>query len=247
MNPYLERASVWRMFHQNFITFAQAALAAQVRPRYLVQLEATLYIHEPSAEQRRFLGEADLGLIPGTARGTAEPAALVAPIYGSFPFAVTTEEIDRIEIRDRDGNELVTVIELLSPTNKYAGSDRDVYLNKRGQVIKSHTHFVELDLLRGGPRLPLDGLPPCDYYAAVSRAEDRSRVGIWAWQLRDPLPVVPVPLRGSDPDARLDLKAVIDRVYDELGYADFIYAGPPEPRLTPDDAAWAAGFLPPNP
>ena len=154
--------------------------------------------------------------------------------------------MDRIVIRDRAGEELVTVVELLSPANK-SGDDRAQYLGKRRQVLRSRTHFVELDFLRGGPRLPVGGLPACDYYALVSRAEERPRVGIWAWGLRDRMPVVPIPLRAGDPDVRLDLKAALDRIYDEQRYARSAYAHPPEPRLAPDDAAWAAQFVPAPP
>ena len=246
MNPYLERGSVWRTFHQNFIYAAQAALVAQVRPRYIVQIESTLYIHEPSAEERRLLGSSDLGITSGipSKSPSSTHSATAAPIYGSFPTGVEIEEVDRIEIRDRSGNSLLTVIELLSPTNKYAGPDQEQYLGKRRQVLHSRTHFVELDLLRSGPKLPLKGLPHCDYYALVSRVEERPNVGVWPWKLRDPLPIIPIPLSGTDPDARLDLRAALDRVYDEQGYSDYIYSGQPEPRLAPDDAAWAAQFLP---
>jgi len=36
-------------------------------------------------------------------------------------------------------------------------------------------------------------------------------------------------------------------VYDATGYADFIYAGRPDPPLSSRDAAWAQKFLPPTP
>jgi hypothetical protein len=62
--------------------------------------------------------------------------------------------------------------------------------------------------------------------------------------LRDPLPTVPVPLRTGESDARLDLRAILDRVYDESGYEDFLYRREPDPPLTSDDAAWARSFLP---
>ena len=79
----------------------------------------------------------------------------------------------------------------------------------------------------------------------VSRAEERPRVGIWPWNLRDPMPLIPIPLLAGDADVFLDLKAVLDQVYDGSRYANHLYAGQPEPRLSPDDAAWAAQFLPP--
>ncbi|MBI3462828.1 MAG: DUF4058 family protein [Planctomycetes bacterium] len=144
-----------------------------------------------------------------------------------------------IEIRDRLGRELVTVIELLSPTNKRSGPDREQYLSKRRQFIASNVHLVELDLLRGGQRMPIEGLPSCDYCAVVSRAEERPRAGIWPLGLRDPLPVLPIPLRSPDPDARLDLQALLHRIHDAAGYADYLYADGPQPALSPADDAWA--------
>lgn len=111
-------------------------------------------------------------------------------------------------------------------------------------MLRSRTNFVELDFLRGGPRLPVGGLPPCDYYALVSRAERRPRVDIWPWGLRDPMPIILIPLRAGDPDVRLDLKAAPDRINDEQRHARTAFAHPPVPRLAPDDAAWAAQFVP---
>ena len=97
---------------------------------------------------------------------------------------------------------------------------------------------------RGGPRMPPDDLPACDYCAIVGCMEDRPEADVWPWRLRDPMPVLPIPLRPPDPDATLNLKAVLDRLYDNGRYANDIDTGPPEPGLSPDDAAWAAQFLP---
>jgi hypothetical protein len=248
MNPYLEPPEAWDSFHPNFIAACQFALVAQVRPKYIVKSEARLYIHEPPAHERRFFAQTDVGIArpagvatqPGPAAATIE-----APAYGTFPTGIEMDRVRYLEIRDRQTNELVTVIEVLSRANKYAGPDREQYIGKRWELIRSRTHLVEIDLLRGGPKLPLDGLPPCDYHALVKRTEAWPRIGIWPWKLREPMPPIPIPLREPDPDAKLDLKAVLDRVYDEGGYADYIYPGPPEPRLSDEDAAWAAGFVPP--
>src|SRR5262249_16412362 len=149
-----------------------------------------------------------------------------------------------LEIRDKDGFGLVTVIELLSPSNKYAGDDHEQYLQKRWEILRSRTHLVEVDMLRGGGRMPLDGLQECDYCAFVSRVEERPRVGIWSWRLRDAIPNIPIPLHEGDPDLLLDVKAVIDQVYDGGRFGNYISSGLPEPRLKPDDAAWAAQFIP---
>ena len=45
--------------------------------------------------------------------------------------------------------------------------------------------------------MPMEDLPDCDYYAIVSRAEDRPRVGVWPIRLRDPLPNSVLNLRAT--------------------------------------------------
>lgn len=149
------------------------------------------------------------------------------------------ERLSFLEIRDRQTMRIVTVIELLSPSNKQPGPDREQYVAKRSELLRSSVHFVELDLLRGGPRMPMEDLPECDYYALVGRVDERPRAGVWPFQLHDPLPVIPVPLVAPHPDARLDLKQVLDRIYDAAGYEDYIYDREPRPPLVREDANWA--------
>jgi hypothetical protein len=55
---------------------------------------------------------------------------------------------------------------------------------------------------------------------------------------------VPVPLRTGEPDARLDLRKIIDRIYDESGYRYFLYERDPDPPLIGEDAGWATSLLP---
>lgn len=104
-----------------------------------------------------------------------------------------------------------------------------------------------MDLLRGGTRLPLDDMPDCEYYALVSRREERPRIGIWPIRLRELLPGIPIPLRSPDPDARLDLKQALDRVYDAAGYANDLDTTPLQPPLSSQDTPWAEEFLPQAP
>ncbi|MCA9165194.1 MAG: DUF4058 family protein, partial [Planctomycetales bacterium] len=77
----------------------------------------------------------------------------------------------------------------------------------------------------------------------VSRFPERPRAGVWPIQLRDPLPMIPVPLEPPHADARLDLQAILHRVYDAAGYEDYIYRGQPEPSLGESDAQWARGLV----
>jgi hypothetical protein len=155
------------------------------------------------------------------------------------------ERLAYVEIRDRRNRELVTVVELLSPSNKRPGSDREQYLAKREQILGSSAHLVEIDLLRGGRPMPMPiaDRPDCDYSVLVSRVEERPDAGFWPIRLRDRLPVIPVPLRAPDANAQLDLQTILHRLYDAAGYEDYIYEGAPDPPLSPEDAAWAQTLL----
>jgi hypothetical protein len=220
-------------------------LLPQIRPNYIVKIDEHAYIHELPAENRRPLGRPDIALIEK--RVTSDPSSsrdvVVSPVYGAVPLAVDIEGQSYLEVRDRASREIVTVIELLSPSNKRAGGDRAAYLSKRQEFLRSSAHLVEIDLLRGDPRLPVDGLPAAAYYALVSRSNERPRAGIWPIEVRDPLPVIPIPLRGPDADALLDLQKLIQHVYDAAGYEDYIYSGSPQPPLGDADSAWAAQLV----
>jgi hypothetical protein len=246
MNPYLEQNDTWEDFHSGFITHARDVLNAEVGDNYLVKIEVRLYIHELSEEERRFLGRGDVSITrPGGERPDSSGGAgmLAAPMDLWLP-AVDIQRESYLEIHDRRERRVVTVLELLSPSNKTPGADHDAYVGKRRSLLGSMTHLVEIDLRRGGTRPTPPELPACDYYALVSRYQDRPRVGLWPIRLREPLPTIPVPLAGSDPAVSLDLQSLLHRVYDAAGYGKYIYQESPQPPLPPDDAAWAEQFLP---
>jgi Protein of unknown function (DUF4058) len=152
-----------------------------------------------------------------------------------------------LKILDRVSRELISVVELLSPTNKRAGDHRAQYLSKRSIVRQGPAHLVEIDLLRGGKAMPADDRPECVYSVLVSRADGRPKADFWPIGLRDPLPTIPVSLRPEDGDARLDLQALLNRIYDESGYSDYLYNHEPDPPLIGDDAIWARSVLPTSP
>lgn len=260
MNPYLEQPSVWEDFHSRFITYAGESLATQVRPNFLVKLEERVFIHEPSADERRkLLGKPDIALLEATpirqpsaqATATSIATTTVDPDLNQVRSIITTipdVDIERhavIEIRDRQDRQLVTMIELLSPTNKRYGPDREQYLLKRSSMMFSTVSIVEIDLLRGGPRLPINDLPACNYCVTVFRKARAPAVEAWPISLRDALPTIPVPLKGDFADAKLDLKALLDRVYDAAGYEDYVYESPPEPPLSQAEQDWAQTFIAP--
>jgi hypothetical protein len=196
MDPYLEQEESWHDFHQSFIPTAREILSPQVRPNYVVKVKEHVHIHELPGDERRFVGRPDISIArtePPSTAPRAGAGTLAAPAYARFSAAVDYERSSFLEIRDRQSRSLV--LELLSPANKKPGSDREQYLAKRCQYLTTgDVHLVEIDLLRGSLRLPLEDLPKCDYYALVARVEERPRVGVWPIGLRDRLPVIPVPL-----------------------------------------------------
>jgi hypothetical protein len=245
MNPYLEHETAWHDFHESFMPLAREILSAQLLPRYFIKIDEHIFVHEVEEEERRLLGRGDVTVAPMAPEAGARVGAQVleAPAQARLP-KVDIERSSFLEIRDRDNRRLITVLELLSPTNKHPGEHRDQYINKRDQLLASQVHFVEIDLLRGGPRMPFADLPACDYYAMASRYEDRPRAALWPIRLRERLPEIRIPLRDGDTPARLDLQHVLHHIYDAAGYALYIYDHEPDPPLLPEDAAWAGQFVP---
>src|SRR5438132_3000477 len=226
MNPYLEHEDAWHNFHEQFPDRVVEVLEPQVGPNYFLKVDEHVYIHELADDQRRFLGRVDAALSTktGQAKGQAAESAvatLAAPRHVLLP-AVDKVGLSYVEIRDRRSRRLVTVIELLSPSNKRPGADREQYEYKRAEILASPTHLVEIDLLRGGERMPFDEPVEGDYCVLVSRYHERRHADLWAFNLRDPLPPIPVPLAGDDPELKLDLQAILHHLYDTRGYGKFI-------------------------
>jgi hypothetical protein len=244
MNPYLETEDAWHDFHERFMPLAAEIIGEQVGPNYIVKIDEQVYIHELSAEERRFLGRADVFVSETdvSPQSGAGAATADAPAYVRLP-AVDVVSESTIEIRDRRNRQLVTEIELLSPSNKAPGPDRLQYLAKRGRLLSSRVNFVEIDLLRGGPRMPMTELPACDYCILVSRAEERPKAGVWPVKLRERLPEVPIPLRPHDSAPLLDLQTTLHRIYDAGRYWVYVYEERLDPPLSRDDAAWAAEIV----
>lgn len=164
-----------------------------------------------------------------------------------------------VEIRDASrGHKLVTLIEILSPSNKRPGPDRDAYRAKQDEVLASDASLIEIDLLRGGdhvlPDLNLSAFvaqiePPPDYLVLVSRAWKRAAGGVgyevFPCGLREWLPCLPVPLKEGEDPVPLDLQFVANRAYAGGPYlrGAVDYAKPPDPPLAPQDAPWAEELL----
>jgi hypothetical protein len=241
MDPYLEGPS-WMSFHGQFIAEIARQLSPKLRPKYVALMDERVIWDAPDDDVWIDAVEArpDVGVALSRPAGAPTGGAtLVAPLTMAtvMPGPVTQRSI---EIRDVAERRLVCAIEVMSPTNK-TGRGYRKYLLKRGRILQSSAHLIEIDLLRHGHRVPMtQRLPGHPYFAFVSRAGQRPSVGVWPIALQDPLPPIPVPLSSPDPDVELDLQAAVGQAYDAVGY-DLIldYGVPPTAGLSPANAAWA--------
>jgi hypothetical protein len=250
MDPYLESPSLWPDVHHEFISEIRAALNPKLRPKYVARVELRVYVSDEQ-DPGREVRVPDLRIERvqkrnGRGKSSRVGSALMTePRIISFP---VEEEIQEafLEIRVAQTNDVVTIVEVLSPSNKVAGSaGRESFLDKRRQTMASEIHWVEIDLLRTGLRsVPSPPLEPCDYYILTSRGDARGRAPFWPVSLREKLPIIGVPLKGKDPDVLLDLGAVLNSAYDRAAYdATLDYRKPPTPPLSADDAKWANALL----
>ena len=248
MDPYLEGPS-WPDFHVLLIAELRTSLSERIRPKYIVEAERRVYLETDPYDPERFIRpDVAIGVQPArktAGRETSGALAVAEPVTLTLPMPAEHREA-YLTIRLRRPRRVVTVIEVLSPMNKKPRTmGREVYTAKRDGVLECKTHLVELDLLRGGERMPtVEPLPPADYYATVSRSDRRPTVDVYPWSLRQPLPSVPIPLEPEDPDVVLDLQAAFSAVYDRacLEYS-LDYEGEVEPPLPEADAPWAKTLL----
>ena len=244
MDPYLEHPVLWPSVHMRLIVALANQLGPRIRPHYVASVEERVFIEGP--DQQR---------IPDVWIQKTRPER-----HGPMPSAGTATatplvvEVDELEVHEpyiaildryRDFR-VVTVIEVVSPANKTAGPGRDAYQAKQREVRASECHLVEIDLLRRGrhvmsvPESHVAPAKPFDYLICMNRWPARRRFEIYPWLLRDPLPVIDIPLADPDPDVPLSIHTALAQVYDEADYMLRVrYDQPCVPSLSPEDQQWA--------
>jgi hypothetical protein len=251
MDPYLEKPSLWPDVHHEIISVTRAMLTRLLRPKYAVLVEERVYLAEdndPARETR--IPDVKVALRP-TAGST--PASLPSFPGVAITAPVAVPLLDAEEVReayltiiDHEGQKVITVIEILSPSNKLPGSaGYDSYRTKRREIMSSATHLVEIDLLRQGrPAYPKSGILNSEYQVHVCAKRPRREQVVWPIKLRERLPVLGVPLNPEDQDAPLDLQEALDTAYDRAGY-DLVldYSRDPEPPLAPEHRQWMEELL----
>lgn len=249
MDPYIEDPFLWGDFHGSLIGILRETLNGILPSRYVASMDRNVWVQEQASGEVTLLGEPDVPIADRSKTGAGTvalaPAAVAAPIHLQLPYTRTTGN-RLLRILDRRRRRIVTVFEILSPSNKTKTGNGIAYRAKRADYLASDVNLVEIDMHREGERPPLQhpAPSPSDYYILVCPAATFPQAGFWPLSVRDPLPNVPIPL---DPDCEpvlLDLKACLDRAYDAGRYEGEIdYSQPPNPLLDEPDASWARELL----
>lgn len=253
MDPYIEQPEIWTDFHNNLASEIQANLNEVLMPDYFAELEpyvtyetlqigsikATypdITVAQPYPAQDKASSSARLQQAATTL--TIDPAPVLSEVDAEVPI-----RLYHVQVRSIVHEQLVTVIEILSPVNKRVRHEAyDHYLQKRREILRSGAvHLLEIDLLRGGTRPPLlKPVPEASYYVSLARIDNRPQVEVWPIQLTDKLPTLPVPLIAPDPDVPLDLQSIVNSVYRRAAYSIRVdYSQPvPPPKLAENESEW---------
>jgi hypothetical protein len=249
MDPWLENPTIWPDVHFSLIGAIRDKLAADVPSRYFVGVESRTTVLSSLDVDRVFKPDVTIHAIQSGAesRGTDVAVLEQADVQTLTVAVPTAEEIEEtfLAIRELPGRKLVTVIEVLSPTNKKTEDARWQYLKKREDLIHARVNLVEIDLLRGGDPMPLvPAAPLTDYRILVCRARRSKDAVLYAFPYTSPIPQISIPLLPGDTEPMLDLNNVLHALIDRVHYDLVIdYAQPPDPPLRPADRVWAASIV----
>jgi Protein of unknown function (DUF4058) len=241
MDPWLE-GYLWSDVHQDLSSAIKALLAPQIAPKYVARLAlATILDNSPESEIGIMYPDVEIMQRYNMAK---EPMAAYGGIEITEPYYITpfklpiSVRIPIVEIRDAANNKLITAIEILPPVNKRLPNLTD-YQDKIINLHRNGVHIVEIDLLRRGTRPFSYQKTSSNYQMTLLRAGTQN-AEIWAVNIQDKLPVLPIPLRSPDADVSLDLGKALDIIFERSLYHLSIDYNktPPPPIFSEQDSVW---------
>lgn len=245
MDPFLESPAIWPDVHSRLMNAIAELLAPLIAPKYIAELDTQVVLsrEDPSAAGFEYaLPDIAVAQVRESPAVDVPPPAAM-PLRLRIPLAVPTR-LTRLHVRLREDDRLVLVIELLSPVNKRPGQGRQAYLEKRDSYLSAQVHLVEIDLLRTGPRMPVEAAPACDYLILVSNFYERPNCDVWPISVRQRLPDLQLPLLKPDGPVLLELSEALRLTYARARYDLRVnYRESPTPPLAEADATWAAALV----
>ena len=253
MDPYLEQR--WPGVHTRLITYLADTLSPRLPDGLEAEPQERVFIETVGGPDRWFAPDVH---VYRSSRAATPPAPVTPgerPSRAGVPMLIEVPTIEVVEpyieiVDAKSGGRVVTVVEIVSPSNKAVGPGRRKYLRKQRDLRRSTANLVEIDLIRGGKPVTLGRpavVPPdgrTAYHVVVRRAGRRTPLEYYPCPLRDRLPVVDLPLRPGDPDLAVDVQQLVSHAYANGGYAAKLdYTRPLRPPLGSDDAAWATGLV----
>lgn len=244
IDPYIESQHRWPDFHSRLTNSCCEAISDQLPDSYHASIDERVEIREVDSDDKQSFVP-DVAILRDAPEGRGTPA-FGQQVEGAAPAvtmnlpAIREERTRKIEIFRTSDSTLVTVLELLSPTNKNPPG-RAEYLAKRADLLAQEIHLVELDLLIAGRPLPMEhALPIGHFYSIVARSDRRPSAQVYSWKLRDRLPSIVIPLLERDGGILVDLAKAYDVAYDRGRYHKTLqYADTLELPMNPEDAQWA--------
>lgn len=259
MDPYLEKPGRWPNIHARLIVALADDITAKVRPRYYVSVEEHAYLLR--LEEMERLLRPDISVVRENAPvyEAAAEATLASPVDKAArastqavakPVTITLPVVEEVherflEVRQVEDGRLVTVIEILSPTNKQSGKGRALYAHKRQAVLESQAHLVEIDLLRAGePPEFIHAQQLAHYYILLSQEAQRPSATLIPWHIRHPIPTFRLPLLPGDDEPEVDLGQILHALYARAGFDLRIdYKQEPDPPFSGEDKIWVDTLL----
>jgi hypothetical protein len=247
MDPYLEPH--WLDVHSSLVLCARNSLNRHLPEDLIASVEERVAIETEEGDERTFGPDVRIFEPPASEAAILEEAGgQVATKYRLFAqFEPATERF--IRVVEAGSEQLVTVIEFVSPTNK-RGRGLRAFRLKRKELVNAGVNFVEVDLVRAGDWKALLRPNHCPRKAVSSfRVTYRSRrdpgaVTLEPIPLRVRLPKIGIPLRSKDPLVELNLQELLDETYVTGRYARRLdYRRELIPPLDAADAAWADALL----
>jgi len=248
MDPYLEDAStIWADLHHGLTARIADVLAPQLPSRYYIRAEQRTYVTRVESTEMRRPDVAVMATRPPVESGAGGGVATAVAVGVQRVLLPRFEEVSEnyLEVRDGRTHEVITAIEVLSPTNKAPGAGRAQYEAKRAKVLASMTSLVEIDLLRAGESMEMTPASTSHYRIVVSAEWERPEARFYPFGIRDSIPAVSVPLARREPELSLDLGPLLAAAYERGRYdisVDYT-SPPPTPVLPPEDAEWLDAWL----